>query len=466
MLDDLPPPRPRPGKEGILQRRARNTIASRAALQFTTPSTFIPLPGSWAELPPPPPPPPPTAALERTLAMRSEPEFRRYLPAGSSNTWAAGRLHDPRSGSGSGSSSGSSNSSGAAAVPISRLLPRTTANAPQPASMSRAVTAPHLAVVLTPGPGFGDRDSGHASERRAGLDQPVPTLSDRDEDLKQRGPSTTHAQPRPGSATDTDTDSPATGAQGSSADAWPDRDAGTVPGRSRLSVVSHMSSLAESVRVPAASIARPIRHRRLPQISQHSRKVATRLLMRAGLSRIAIRVATSGAASADQGAGAGSTSASTSCVFESGEAMASSAASGVDLDPNGLRSLKAERRKQVKFVDEFGFMHFEGSGAQEAEQAEHYAAWRAQSGSAAKVPCPRLDVREGSEAKWSTLLESFDAAALRTSRKVKRLVQAGVAPAARPRYYYVLSGAAALEQPGEYARLTGLPALAIYDVIE
>ncbi|KAJ2753306.1 hypothetical protein IWQ56_006627, partial [Coemansia nantahalensis] len=203
-------------------------------------------------------------------------------------------------------------------------------------------------------------------------------------------------------------------------------------------------------------------------MSQHSRKVATRLLMRAGLSRIAIRVATAGSADVDLGGAAGtaSSSANGSRMFESGEAMASSVLDG-ESDPNGLQGLRAERRKQVKFVDEFGFMHFEDSGAQEAEQAKHYDAWRARGGgSAAKAPRPRLDLRAGSGAKWNALLESFDASALRASGKVKRLVQAGVSPAARARFYYVLSGAAALERPGEYARLTGLPALAIYDVIE
>ncbi|KAJ2794424.1 hypothetical protein H4R21_005505, partial [Coemansia helicoidea] len=453
MLEDpAPPPRPRPNKEGIRQRRARNTIASRAALQYNTSSAFIPLPGSWTALPLPPLPPPPTATLERTLAMRSEPELRLYPPAGSSDARTAGRSRDPRSASSSGSST---------AVPISRLLPRAAATTAPPAAAPRAATAPQLAVA----PGLGERSAGYEGVRRAGLDQPVPAHSDRNEEgPRQRGPHSASAQPRPASTTD----SPA---HGSVVGVWPGGQAAataTIHSHSRLSVASQLSSVAESVRVPAASIARSTRPRLRPQMSQHSRKVATRLLMRAGLSRIAIRVATAGSADVDLGGAAGtaSSSANGSRLFESGEAMASSVLDG-ESDPNGLQGLRAERRKQVKFVDEFGFMHFEDSGAQEAEQAKHYDAWRARGGgSAAKAPRPRLDLRAGSGAKWNALLESFDASALRASGKVKRLVQAGVSPAARARFYYVLSGAAALERPGEYARLTGLPALAIYDVIE
>ncbi|KAJ1734580.1 hypothetical protein LPJ61_001001 [Coemansia biformis] len=472
-------PRPRPGKEGIRQRRARNTIASRDALQFTAPSTFIPLPGGWAALPPAPAPAP-ALSLERSLAMRSEPEFRLYTSEGRLGAKAAGRKRDPQPGR-SGSSMNGSASASRSAVPISRFLPRSTGGRPRNASMSRAATAPLPAADAgaSLGGGGGGDGADFESERRAGLDQPVSTFGVLDGGLKQRGgaspqtpssslraPHSMYTRPRPYSMADSD--SVATGDQASYAPA--------ARQQSRLSVASRVSSFAESVRIPAASIIKSVPRRHLQQISQHSRKVATRLLMRAGLSRIAIRVATTGSVSKGSGGGGGTGGngiggSSSSCVFESGDAMASSvadgdAAGGIELDPNGLQGLKAERRKQVKFVDEFGFMHFEDSDARGSEQIQQYEAWCARSASAAKAPRPRLDVRSGSEAKWDALLASFDSTALRASRKVKRLVQAGVAPAARARFYYVLSGAPALEQPGEYARLAGQPSLPIYDVIE
>ncbi|PIA16351.1 TBC-domain-containing protein, partial [Coemansia reversa NRRL 1564] len=71
-----------------------------------------------------------------------------------------------------------------------------------------------------------------------------------------------------------------------------------------------------------------------------------------------------------------------------------------------------------------------------------------------------------SESKWEVLLDSFDADTLRRSRKVKRLVQGGVAPTVRARFYYVLSGAPKIELAGEYARLVGQEALPVYDEIE
>ncbi|KAI9503422.1 rab-GTPase-TBC domain-containing protein [Coemansia spiralis] len=73
---------------------------------------------------------------------------------------------------------------------------------------------------------------------------------------------------------------------------------------------------------------------------------------------------------------------------------------------------------------------------------------------------------EGSEAKWQTLLGAFDAATLRGSRKVKRLVQTGVPESVRPRFYYLMTGAAALERAGEYQRLGSLGAQPIFDIIE
>ncbi|KAJ2778146.1 hypothetical protein H4R18_004784 [Coemansia javaensis] len=321
-------------------------------------------------------------------------------------------------------------------------------------------------------------DEAPARERAAGIGgggsgsppARAPALR-RDEGLKQRGgsPQTFSSSllrgargARPGSASDSDS----LGLQPARRPHNGSASGGGGGGANRRSIASRVSSLAESVRAPAASITKSVRRRNLHQASQHSRRVATRLLMRAGLSRIAIRVAAMGTGTG-AGAAAGAAAAGPGGVFESAEAMASSALEpGAELDPNGLQALRDERRKQVAFVDEFGFMHFEDSDPQRAEQAQHFDAWRARPGNAAKQPRPRTPAQPGSDARWDALLDAFDAPTLRASRKVKRLVQAGVPPAARARFYYVLSGAAALSQPGEYARLAALPAVPIYDVIE
>ncbi|KAJ2354790.1 hypothetical protein GGF43_003061, partial [Coemansia sp. RSA 2618] len=274
-----------------------------------------------------------------------------------------------------------------------------------------------------------------------------------------------HSSARPHSATDSDR--PATDDEDNAEHATREKPSAGVrlpppAERSiRHSFASHFSSLAESMRIPASANGKSHHHPHLHQVSSQSRKVATRLLMRAGLSRIAIRVARAGST---KDATAGNSS-----VFESSEAMASSvfgseAASGIEADPNGLQGLKAERRKQVRLVDEFGFMQFEGD-THESEHTQQYDAWLARAGSSSKRR-PTLDVRAANEGKWETMLQSFDAATLRGSRKVKKLVQAGVPSAVRARFYYVLSGAAKLEQAGEYARLVGQEALPIYDVIE
>ncbi|KAJ1855215.1 hypothetical protein GGH12_003206 [Coemansia sp. RSA 1822] len=482
-------PRARPGKEDIRQRRARNAIASREVFNITTPSTFIPLPRNKHAMMPPP------MSMDRLWAMRSEPEIKRYVPedrpSSRSATVQAERHAKPSRaktshGSASGSNSGSNSSS--SAVPISRFLPRSIGPATGSAALSQGVVPPTNSVALSrsPTPQFSTGDSSsisvslsrrgsdfaHDSERRAGFDQPVPTPSDLDEGLKQRragSPMTLSSSlraPRNSARPHSTADS----------DVLPSDDEGNtrekhgrqvshVQQSNRHSIASHFSSIAGSMRMPVSANGKPHGHRghhpHLHQLSSHSRKVATRLLMRAGLSRIAIRVARTGPSAKDTASGSGG-------VFESNEAMASSvfgseAASGIDVDPNGLQGLKAERRKQVKLVDEFGFMQFEGD-SHESEHTQLYDAWQARAGDSKRRP--QLDVRAASEGKWQTMLQSFDAATLRGSHKVKKLVQAGVPHEARAQFYYVLSGAAKIEQTGEYARLAGQEALPIYDVIE
>ncbi|KAJ2820027.1 hypothetical protein GGI24_004611, partial [Coemansia furcata] len=193
------------------------------------------------------------------------------------------------------------------------------------------------------------------------------------------------------------------------------------------------------------------------QVSSHSRQVATRLLMRAGFSSIAIRVARLGRAPL-----AASAPSHSAAMLDSDD--------GVEADPNGLQTLRAARRKQVSRVDEHGFLHFDDDDERPSEYAQHYDAWRARRmrarsrAGAGDEPLPRLVA--GSDAKWETLLRSFDAATLRGSRKVKQLVQAGLPGRMRAQVYYALSGAAAVAVAGEYARLLALGPLPIFDVIE
>ncbi|KAJ2141720.1 hypothetical protein IW136_002180, partial [Coemansia sp. RSA 678] len=477
--------RARPGKEDIRQRRARNAIASREVFNITTPSTFIPLPLNKHAMMPPP------MSMDRLWAMRSEPEIKRYVPenrpSSRSATVQVERHAKPsRAKTSHGSTSGSNSSS--SAVPISRFLPRSIGPATSSAALSQSVGPATCSVALSRSPtsqlSTGDSSSiamslsqrgsdfAHDNERRAGFDQPVPTSSDLDEGLKQRragSPMTLssslrapHSSVRPRSTADSDV--LPSDDEGNTREKYGSQ-ALRVQQSNRHSTASHYSSIAGSMRTPVSANGKPHGHKgnhpHLHQLSSHSRKVATRLLMRAGLSRIAIRVARTGPLAKDTGSGSGG-------VFESNEAMASSvfgseATSGIEVDPNGLQGLKAERRKQVKLVDEFGFMQFEGD-SHESEHTQQYEAWKSRAGDTKRRP--QLDVRAASEGKWQTMLQSFDAATLRGSNKVKKLVQAGVPHGARAQFYYVLSGAAKIEQTGEYARLAGQEPLPIYDVIE
>ncbi|KAJ2338345.1 hypothetical protein GGF43_006902, partial [Coemansia sp. RSA 2618] len=179
-------PRARPGKEDIRQRRARNAIASREMFNITTPSTFIPLPRDQFARPPP------MLPQERSLAMRSEPEIKRYVPESRPSSKAVavqtGRHAKTSHGSANGSNSASA-SSGSSAVPITRFLPRSTGPAAGAMSLSRPPTSP-LSVSDSPSISMSlarrGSDFAHESERRAGFDQPVPSSSDLDEGLKQR----------------------------------------------------------------------------------------------------------------------------------------------------------------------------------------------------------------------------------------------------------------------------------------
>ncbi|KAJ1766081.1 hypothetical protein LPJ69_001023 [Coemansia sp. RSA 1752] len=444
--------RARPGKEDIRQRRARNAIASREVFNITTPSTFIPLPLNKHAMMPPP------MSMDRMWAMRSEPEIKRYVPENRPSSRSTTVQVERHAKPSRAKTSHGSTSPATGSVALSR----------SPTSQLSTGDSSSIAVSLS----RRGSDFAHDNERRAGFDQPVPTSSDLDEGLKQRragSPMTLssslrapHSSARPHSTADSDV--LPSDDEGNRREKY-DRQASRVQQSNRHSTASHYSSIAGSMRTPVSANGKPHGHKgnhpHLHQLSSHSRKVATRLLMRAGLSRIAIRVARTGPLAKDTGSGSGG-------VFESNEAMASSvfgseAASGIEVDPNGLQGLKAERRKQVKLVDEFGFMQFEGD-SHESEHTQQYEAWKSRAGDTKRRP--QLDVRAASEGKWQTMLQSFDAATLRGSHKVKKLVQAGVPHGARAQFYYVLSGAAKIEQTGEYARLAGQEPLPIYDVIE
>ncbi|KAJ2402267.1 hypothetical protein GGI23_000829 [Coemansia sp. RSA 2559] len=466
-------PRARPGKENIRQRRARNVTASREVFSIVnTGGSFM------LEADHPPPLPDARLALERSRAMRSEPSFK---PSKNGN----------------------------ASVPIGKLLPP-----PHPLPRKHEKPPP-IDVAEASGCGEGWQDTaGEFQPRRAGLDQPVPLTDDgRAESVKQRGTTTPHtfsSSMRPPSSSRGSRQCTAHNATavsdilGSEND---DRDSSIISSpqttsrlphhRHRLSVVSYFSTksaapppptgvfelLGGVARMQKQDFVRPQtavpgkRHQTQQQqpppprqLSSHSKKVATRLLMRAGLSSIAIRVARIGHGHAplqrrqtEEGRGA----------EDAGEGFDTASVNGVELDPNGLLELKTERRKQVKHVDEFGFMEFEGDDARESEHTQQYKTWRAQKAGRSmahrlerQLQVESAELHAGSDAKWETLLASFDRATLRKSRKVKRLVQAGVPQGMRGRFYYVLSGASAIEKRGEYARLLALAELPIFDVIE
>ncbi|KAJ2162677.1 hypothetical protein GGF46_000402 [Coemansia sp. RSA 552] len=416
-----PAPRVRPGKDDIRQRRARNAIASREMFNTSTPSTFIPLPASKVANRPPLPPVPASAPVSvsgRSLAMRSEPEFKRYVSEPS---------HPASTGGGG----------GRPAVPISRILgrgvSRTAAGGGSgsraPSIVSSAGTVPHAYA-----------SSVDVGGRRAGMD--------RREAPSSESLGADSVKPRGGGSPQTFSSSLRAPVRRRASAS--DRDTEAATRRSRRSTLSHFSSVAESVRAPPSIL--PSGHG-----PSHSRRVATRLLMRAGLSRIAIRVAQAGSVAGNDA----------QASLAAGADIQASSLFGSDVgldDPNGLRALQAERRKQVQRVDEYGFMHFDGDDALGTEQAQRYDEWVNSKGG--RRSAAARSEGAASLARWEALLDGFDAETLRGSRKVKSMVQAGVAPGARARFYYVLSGAATLEQPGRYGQLTAASALPIYDVIE
>ncbi|KAJ2100868.1 hypothetical protein GGI09_002058 [Coemansia sp. S100] len=478
-------PRARPGKEDIRQRRARNVIASREVFSITTPSAFIPLPsagkngagGMWALEAMPKLP----SSIERSLAMRSEPAIKL----------AAGKQ---KSGNGT-------------AVPITRMLP--------PTITARSVVVEDGGVALasnntpTTSSGFFSKSYDHngvgrggdaqetawEAARRAGIDQPLPTAAEFAEGLKQRGvnmPRTAASsiitsrsvqlrqRQRPYSTAES-----AVVVFGSDEEEDDEEDGEyvAVPGGKRTSIMTQTSrtqfrlsmashfSLASGVDHPPQPEAQPEQQQGgRTQVSSHSRQVATRLLMRAGFSSIAIRVARLGRAPAVAAMAASTLTRSHGALIAGAESDAEESDAGVDLDPNGLQTLRAERRKQVKRIDEYGFLQFEGDEERPSEYAQQYEAWRGRRARGRSRAGgllsdePRLVA--GSEAKWETLLRSFDNATLRGSRKVKQLVQAGVPARMRAQVYYAMSGASKLERGDEYARLLALEPVAIFDVIE
>ncbi|KAJ1723360.1 hypothetical protein LPJ53_002308 [Coemansia erecta] len=440
-------PRTRPGKEDIRQRRARNVVASREVFSITTASTFIPLrsggAGSSSNKA--------VGGVAGPRVMRSEPTFMAQAPA---RRVAGGKIvmQQPQTSSGNSngnSSGGGSSSSSSSAVPLSRLRPKPGAGGGSAATSSSG----GLAAEAHPPPDPEEADGWDAG-RRAGCDQPLESSGGRDEGVKQRGVQSPHAAPGPAAS----------------------------PGAyNRLSAASLGSSSLSSARHMAGSLrrhnvgSRRQHHHHHPHLhasvlTAQSRRVAMRLLVRAGLSRIAIRVARLGSdddseGGGEEGAAGGSGSFDAQMAAEAAEAEVDA---GVDLDPNGLQRLQAARRAQVERIDSFGFMHFPDGDAAGAEQAQAYAAWAARHPvrPSTSSSASRLLAHPDSEARWATLLASFDSTMLRSSRKIKQLVQAGMPAGVRARAYYLFSGAQVLERQGEYARLLALEAQPIFDVIE
>ncbi|KAJ2232650.1 hypothetical protein IWW45_004808, partial [Coemansia sp. RSA 485] len=482
-------PRARPGKDDIRQRRARNVIASREVFSIITPSTYIPLRSDQ-----PLPifdknilPPMGGPHLTGPRAMRSEPTFKSAAPARRVAGNGKSNMHEPVNGG-----------TGSSAVPLIRILPKQgtvaysaerNASAPFPET---ALANNNNSIVLS-NVSEDQKDPWEAA-RRAGIDQPLASSANHDEGIKQRreiqSPHTvssaaltitTASSVVPSQNGDSRSRSHSiaeSGALGSDDEAnqgHGKQSVRAVPphsssgSRNRLSAASQLSSVAgsahSSLQNAVSNLQRYRRnhlhhnhHSNNLTLTAQSKKVAMRLLMRAGLSRVAIRVARMGPAIND------------APIFENGEAMTSNmfdaeaGLNGLDLDPNGLQGLKAARRKQVKNVDEFGFMHFEGDEDKDMEHAQQYEAWLARNPK--KATHPRLEMHPDSEDKWETFLAAFNSTMLRSSRKIKQLVQAGMPPRMRARIYYALSGASSMEVPGEYTRLLALERVPIYDVIE
>ncbi|KAJ2747359.1 hypothetical protein GGI20_000610 [Coemansia sp. BCRC 34301] len=475
-------PRARPGKEDIRQRRARNVIASREVFSITTPSAFIPLPsgksggGMWAleDMPKVP-------SIERSLAMRSEPAIKLAAAGGDS-------VGKQKAGTGTGTGT---------AVPISRMLPPNS-NVPPTASSSSGFFGRSYAH----GHGSAGRRGGGESQdtaweaaRRAGIDQPLPTCADFAEGLKQRGVTTSRTaassiittrsvqlrqRQRPYSTAESavvvfGSDEEDDGGSYVAVQEGKRTSIMSQASRTqfRLSMASHFSlasgasqNNSQAQAVQQATPKQQQQQGRATQVSSHSRHVATRLLMRAGFSSIAIRVARLGKAPVMEAIASGAE------MSHGADSDPEESDVGVDVDPNGLQTLQAERRKQVKRVDEYGFLQFEGDDERASEYAQQYETWRERRARGRSRAGGLLNVGDeaklvaGSEAKWETLLQSFDSATLRGSRKVKQLVQAGVPGRMRAQVYYVMSGASKAARSGEYARLLALERMAIFDVIE
>ncbi|KAJ1944165.1 hypothetical protein GGF37_002322, partial [Kickxella alabastrina] len=499
-------PRARPGKDDIRQRRARNVIASQEVLSIVSTSTYISIPservvsGLGFELVPPMAPP----GEDAVRAIQSEPSFR----TGAHERCAGDKKIVTKRPSGQMGNGGSGS-----AVPLARFLPRQMTAPASNGSVASAssVTRSVLNVKIAPSAGESkpqdsvpgaetETETEAEADRPAYTSQPLPTPSNYDiinddEYLDQEGviymraieaddivaPSepisrNSVARSRAHSISASDVLGSGDGNKEKNKVSMHKEEqridnpqsvqsSSSSKPKNRLSVASEFSTATGSSHISGHNTVRSLQrhHRNHNDHSKHvlssqSKKVAMRLLMRAGFSRIAIRVARMGVSPKEAG------------VFGNNEAMSSSMfevddnISGIDLDPNGLQGLKSERRKQIKNIDEHGFIKFEGDNERESEYAQQYEAWRAKNPE--KAAQSALHLHPDSEGSWNELMNTFDNSTLRNSRKVKQLVQAGMPPRMRARIYYKLSGAAALEKTGEYTRLVALEKIPIYDVIE
>ncbi|KAJ1948287.1 hypothetical protein FBU59_001664, partial [Linderina macrospora] len=450
-------PRERPDRQTLQQRRGRSVVASRevlgSAMAGATASTFIPIPSAQLtavtdtpvhELPPLPPIPPQHASIP--IPSRSAPVSRGPSVSAKSN--------------------GDDSSIGVSSGRVAFTSEPPADNAPDSPTDGQAMREVQQSGSTAEEKEDDDGVKQRGSRRTSRISDAFAQLTVR----KHGSRRSSMAEPRMSAEI---SDNPRRASVHSTVYSAQTQ-------ARRLSMTSQFSSAVRQggghhIHIPPSHESAAHQHH---SASQQSRQIATRLLMRAGLSRIALRVA--GKAPPQSSSSSSSLSANRPAAFGSSDALGGRpefGASNVDLDPNGLQQLKAERRKQIKHVDADGFIEFEGDDALDPEHAQHYSAWLASQSGRGRALRHQRSLPHGlgssggasssaAEAKWAALLRTLDASTMRGSRKVKQLVQAGLPMPQRADFYYLLAGAPRLELPNRYALLLAQGDLPIYDVIE
>lgn len=464
-------PRVRPDKEGIRQRRARNAIASRevfnisaaAASVDTTPSVFIPLPSapgslrmesnsdSQQQLLPPRFPLPPSMRSEPVLSHTYQgnvPKQRR--PVGDTGGFFNSDSHE-----GSGDMK-----TGIIDQPLPAFSAAETTDTPK--TYASSIITTRSAQI---------RRRGHYN-RDGGDDD-----SECEEDgeyaaSRYRRKNRYSVSSKFSVVSSSTTAQSAATAPGAINSSYSHSPPPPVPPMPPGLVVASDDAVATQQPARNESSRGGHSRKKRSQVTDHSRKVATRLLMRAGFGSVAIRVARMGTPnSASNIQSQSSFDETTSRSFDTMTGTCES---------DEMQTMRMKRRNQVRQIDQYGFVEFEGDEGRQSEYVQKYEHWkhrhpgsRKRSGRGARPATSsggggllRGDLKPGTEAKWETLLDTFDTPTLRGSRKVKRLIQAGVPNGMRAPVYYKLLGAGKLEKAGEYSRLVRCEPVSIYDVIE